>query len=231
MKADQNDLFMLLIKLKSYLLSLMESPKDSDGKFTYTNEYLQRRFPQKREEIISLLQKNDITCDEEIAFDDKVHSKFREIVKSYEKPRNLNLMLEEFQIESDNLRRLEKVNEYNSLRDKKIIAILKILLDLSKGWALHKELESAVEVYSALEEEELIRPHEEEKLNNLDSHTLESYNNIAEITSKYLSELINYYFDFGGNEALQELIDNFDRLKKSTSKKYFDLFKSHGLKL
>jgi len=77
MKTDQNDLFMLLIKLKSYLLSLMESPKDSDGKFTYTNEYLQRRFPQKREEIISLLKEHNITSDEEIAFDDKVHTKFR----------------------------------------------------------------------------------------------------------------------------------------------------------
>jgi len=153
------------------------------------------------------------------------------MVKSYEKPRNLNLMLNELQIESENLRFLEKVNEYNSARDKKIIEILKILLELSKGWALHKELESAVEVYSALEEEELIRPHEEEKLDNLDSNTLESYNHIAEITSKYLSELINYYFDFGGNQALQELIENFDKLKKTTAKKYFDLFKRHGLKL
>lgn len=231
MKPDQNELFMLLIKLKSFLLSLMESPKDGEGKFTYTNEYLQRRFPQKREELIALLIENGISCDEDIAFDDKIQAKFREIVKSYNKTRNLNLMLEELQIESENLRLLEKVNIYKSRRDKQIIGILKSLLELSKSWALHKELESAVEVYSTLEEEELIRPHEEEKLDNLDNHTVESYNQIAQATSKYLIELINYYFDFGGDQALKELIDNFDKLKKSTAKKYFDLFKKHGLKL
>lgn len=231
MKSDRNEMFMLLIKLKSYLLSLMESPKDADGDFTYTNEYLQRRYPQKRKEIISLLRENNINSDEDIAFDDKVHLKFRQLVKQFDKPQNLNLILEQLQIDTDDLRKLEKIQEFNSDRDKKLVQILKLLLELSKNWTLHKELTTAVEVYSTLEEEELIRPHEEERLNKLDGNTNESFQQIADLTSQYLTELINYYFDFGGNEALQELINNFDKLKKSTAKKYFDLFKKHGLKL
>jgi hypothetical protein len=226
MSNETFDLFLTLIKLKSYLISLVDQPEDCYKNFNLTEEYLKRRCPDKSEEIIGLLKKNKINSDCDIAFDETIHEKFKEIAASENNLVDLPTLLENLEIDSKNLFSNEVLK---SRREEKLREILKVLFHLAQNWVARKELENDVEDYSLLEEEDLIRPDEEKKLSKLDTYNSVSYNNISILSKKYLEQLTEYYFEYGGDISLVEFVNYLANLKMGITKKYLELFKKHGL--
>lgn len=226
MKQTSFDLFLILIKLKSYLISLVDQPEDCYKNFDLTEEFLKRRCPEKYEEIIELLKKNKINSDSDIAFDETIHEKFKEIAALESNLVDLPTLFEKLEIDSKNLfsRKVLKTQ-----REEKIKEILKVLFHLAQNWVARKELENDVEDYSMLEEEELIRPDEEKQLSNLDTYNSISYNNISTLSKNYIDQLAEYYFQYGGDIALVDFVNYLTDLKKIITKKYMELFKEHGL--
>ena len=116
-----------------------------------------------------------------------------------------------------------------SEREKKLSEILDTLFQLATNWALLKELEDQVDDYSILNDEEVIRPDEEKNLNTLDDTTFRAFSTISDLTKEYMNKLTDYYFNYGGDIALKDFILSLDETKKDVIKKYFKLFKDHGL--
>ena len=79
MKAEKNNLFLTLLKLKSYLVSMIDDPAGHYGNLKMAEQYLDIKFPDRKNEIINLLEDNNIYSDSEIAFDEKIIFKFRAI--------------------------------------------------------------------------------------------------------------------------------------------------------
>jgi hypothetical protein len=226
MSQESFDLFLTLIKLKSYLISLVDQPEDCYRNFDLTEEYLKRRCPDRREEILELLKKNKINSDSDIAFDETVHEKFKEIAALESNLVDLPTLFEKLEIDAKNLFNQEILK---TQREEKIKEILKVLFHLAQNWVARKELENDVEDYSLLEEEEVIRPEEEKKLSNLDTYNSISYNNISILSKKYIEQLTEYYFQYGGDISLVDFVNYLTDLKRVITKKYMELFKEHGL--
>jgi len=226
MSKENFDLFLTLIKLKSYLISLVDQPEDCYKNFNITEEYLNRRCPDKREDIINLLKSNKINSDCDIAFDENIHEKFKEITTAENNVVDLPTLLDKLEIEAKNLFKDEILK---SEREEKIKEILKVLFHLAQNWVARKEIESDVEDYSILEEEDVIRPEEEKKLSNLDTYNSISFNNISTLSKKYIELLTEYYFKYGGDISLVDFVNYLTNIRKVITKKYLDLFKKHGL--
>jgi hypothetical protein len=230
MDPQKSELFFLLLKLKSYLVSMIDNSEEAEKDFYYTEEYLDRRFPEKKEEIIELLVTNGINSDGEIAFNEKIVFEFKKMTSLNEENIDLTSLLRKFEIEAVGIERENrKRNSYISERDKELNEILSIIFQLATNWALHRELENKVDDYSALSSEELIRPEEEKKYDALGKSTSVSFENISKLTEKYIYNLTDYYFKFGGDLTLIEFVSELDRIKAMVFKKYSDLFKKHGL--
>jgi len=230
MEPDKPDLFFILLKLRSYLVSLLNSPEECDDSFTYTEEFLERRYPEFKEEIIELLVANNINNDMDIAFNEKIVFRFKDMVSGNEKRTDLAGLLKKFEIEAlsiekENKEKLSYINE----RERELNKIVEILFQLATNWAVHKELESRVDDYSALSDEDLIRPEEERSFDALDKNTHLSFDKISKLTEKYLRLLTDYYFKYGGDLTLIEFVEELDKIKASVFKKYSELFKKHGL--
>jgi hypothetical protein len=226
MSQENFDLFLTLIKLKSYLISLVDQPEDCYRNFDLTEEYLKRRCPDKREDILELLKKNKINSDSDIAFDETIHEKFKEIAALESNLVDLHTLFEKLEIDAKSLFSQEILK---TQREERIKEILKVLFHLAQNWVARKELESDVEDYSILEEEEVIRPEEEKKLTNLDTYNSISYNNISSLSKKYVEQLTEYYFQYGGDISLVDFVNYLTDLKRIITKKYMELFKEHGL--
>ncbi len=232
MESAKSDLFFTLLRLRSYLVSLLENPKEASDTFYYAEEFLERRFPDRRAEIIELLMKYGINSDRDIAFDENIHFKFKQIVDKEYANVNLSALLDKLEIESKEITKPVKTLEsYKSEREAKLSKILDTLLQLARNWAIHKELEEKVDDYSALSSEEALRPDEKRSLDELGSNTIFSFDAISKLTLEYINLLTDYYFRFSGDLVLANFIEDLDEIKNLVAQKYYDLFKQHGLDL
>ena len=80
MAYEQFDMFIILLKLKSYLISLIDDPSLSIQVLSTQKNTLLRKYPERKEEVIQLLKENKIESDGQIAFDENIQHKFKEIV-------------------------------------------------------------------------------------------------------------------------------------------------------
>ncbi len=230
MSTEKSNLFLTLLKLKSYLASMIDERSDSYNNFNFTEEYLNRKLPGKKDEIISLLEDNGIYSDVEIAFDEKILFKFRAIAEKTKANISLLNLLNKLEIEAkDSVVKEEARSNFITGREKKLGEILDLLFQLATNWAMLKELEDKVDDYSILDEEEVIRPDEERSLSALDGNTSRAFDIISEFTKKYIQMLTDYYFTFGGDIALKKFVDELEDTRNLVSKKYYDLFKKYGL--
>lgn len=230
MAYEQFDMFIILLKLKSYLISLIDDPSLEYTSFEYTEEYLLRKYPERKEEVIQLLKENKIESDGQIAFDENIQHKFKEIVIGPDSPQKLSEILDKFQIAaiSDTLK--EKILDgIKHSRQQKLKEIVSVLLQLARIWTKRNEIENSIEDFSLLDEEDLIRPEELRELGQLDHATSVSYKTISKLSEIYLEQLADYYFKFGGDVSLVQFIDSIEEFKRIVSLKYRDLFNEHGL--
>ncbi len=230
MSAENNDLFYTLLKLKSYLISLVDDPNECENDFIYTSEYLERKYPGQKEEIINLLLESGINGDCDIIFDEQIHHKFKDIAGKTQKEIDLLDLLEKLKIDSEELIKKEAVENYKSQKEYDVKNILNSLFELAKAWSSHKEINKNFDNYSVLDEEDMIRPNEENKLNNLDQNSELSFRFISSHTLKYLELYAEYYFQHGGDVFLNKFKEELDNLKKIISEKYEDFLKNHGIK-
>lgn len=230
MEKEKINLFMTLLKLKSYLVSIIDDRSDENDNFNLSIEYLTRKFPAAKDEIIALLENHGIYSDNEIAFSDKIILKFREIANEDKHKTNLFNMLKNLDIEArDSVLKDAGRSNYILDREKKLNDILDLVFQLATNWALLKELEDNVDDYSILNEENVIRPEEEENLNKLDNTTSKTFEALSELTKKYIERLTDYYFTYGGDIALKDFVENLEMTKRSVAQKYIELFKRYGL--
>jgi hypothetical protein len=230
MEADKPDLFYILLKLRSYLVSLLNTPEECDNTFAYTEEFLERRYPEMKEEVMELLIENGINSDYDIAFNEKIVFRFKEMISGTERRTDITSLLKEFEIDTLSLERDKKKTEsYRNERERELNKVLEALFQLAANWAVHRELESKVDDYSTLSEEDLIRPEEEKSYDDLGKNTEISFDKISRLTEKYIHLLTDYYFKYGGDITLIEFVEELEKIKVAVFKKYADLFKKHGL--
>ena len=230
MGADKNNLFLTLLKLKSYLASMIDEQSEKYNNLNYSKEYLERRYPDKSQVILNILEENGIYTDTDITFDDKIIYKFRAIANKSENHFDLLSLLEKLEIEAKDSVKKDGVRlSYISGREKKLSEILDSLFQLATNWAVLKELEDKVDNYSILDEEDVIRPDEEKNLSTLDDTTTKAFSILSDLTKKYIQKLTDYYFTYGGDIALKEFVQELEDVKISVIKKYSDLFKEHGM--
>ena len=230
MEKEKTNLFLTVLKLKSYLASMIDSRAVDCDNFNFTLEYLDRKYPASKSEIIKLLEDNGIYSDRDIAFDDSIILKFREIAHQDKSRINLVDMLSKLSIEArDSVLHDAGRSNYILEREKRLNDLLDIIFQLATNWTVLKELEDNVDDYSILNEEDVIRPEEEANLNALDSTTTKTFNIISDLTKRYIEHLTDYYFTYGGDLSLKEFVEDLEKVKRSVAQKYIELFKRYGL--
>ncbi len=230
MEYESTNLFFTFLRLKSYLVSLMDESKQNYKDFHYTEEYLSRRYPDEKTSIIRILEDNGIFNDADIAFNEKVIMQFRKIANESKAHTSLVDLLTKLEIEVKDFTSKDKErSKYISLREERLNSILEILFQLATNWSVLRELEDKVDSYSVLNDEEVIRPDEEKNLDALDSTTSQAFNIISDLTKQYIKRLTDYYFEYGGDISLKAFVEELDITKNEVNKKYFELFKKHGL--
>lgn len=224
MKANENNLFIILLRLKSYLVSMIDSEEESPDSLYYTEEYLQTKYPEIKEELISLLQKYHIKSDGQIAFDNSIHLKFKDIVESGSMSSGLNNILEKYSIDSQEFSTIESfINSYRLKRDKKIKDLVETLLRLARSWANLKNLQNEIDDFSELNEEDVLRPDEEKTYSKLDEISTKSLNDLNMLSKLYLDQLTDYLFKFGGDVQLKSLASFLKVLRERIEKTYSEL--------
>lgn len=224
------DTYLIFIKIKSYLVSLLDDPSHEIDSLELTEEFLDRKYPEHKEYILEMLVSNNILSDEQIAFDENILTRFKDIASSDINSVSLEEILKNFNIESIEKTLSEKsIQTFKQAREQKTKEIITILFQLARIWSYKTQLENEIDDYSLLEEEELIRPEEEFKLDKLDDDTNVSFGLISKLTNIYLEQLVSYFFDFGGNVSLANFINNLETFKKLVHKKYSELFQQYGL--
>jgi hypothetical protein len=219
MKEEKNNLFLTLLKLKSYLVSMIDEPGEQSGSLKMTEQYLDLKFPNRKVEIINLLEDNNIYSDNEIAFDGKIIFKFKSIANKTKPKSDLMEILNKLDIEAKDIILNETARiSLATEREKKSCEILFVLFQLSTNWEVLKDLEEKADNFSALNAEELIRPDEEKSFNALDSTTLKAVDTISIFTKRYLELLTDYYYTYGGGESLKEFMEDLERIKNQLRK-------------
>jgi hypothetical protein len=227
---EKPDFFYILLKLRSYLVSLINSPEECDDSFNYTEEFLERRYPDMKEEVINLLIENGINNDYDIAFNEKIVVKFKEMISGTERRTDISSLLKKHDIVSTSLERdRQRFESFKNEREKELNKVIETLFQLAANWAVHRELENKVDDYSTLSEEDLIRPEEAKSYDALGKNTFASFDKISKLTEKYINFLTDYYFQYGGDLTLIEFVEYLEKIKKAVFKKYADLFRKHGL--
>lgn len=226
---EKTDLFYILLKLRSYLVSLINSPEECDDTFTFTEEFLDRRYPEMKEIIMDLLLANGINSDYDIAFNEKIVFKFKDMIAETEKRTDISVLLKKYDIDAISLERdRKKLESFQNKRERELNKVIENLFQLAANWAVHRELENKVDDYSTLSEEDLIRPEEEKSFDTLGKNTDASFDKISKLTEKYIHLLTDYYFRYGGDLTLIEFAEELEKIKVSVFKKYADLLKKHG---
>ncbi len=230
MSPDNSDLFFVLLRLKSYLISLLDDPSECDDSFELTDEYLIRKYPDEFQDIKVLLLNEGIKNDSDIAFDSNIHIKFKEIVQKLSTVKDLPEILRETGIlVNDEELEDEEIQRIKDLKNFKMSYIENILVQLLRAWSIHDELEADFEDFSELSEENLLRMEESAKLDKLGRNAELSQKNIALLTEKYLELMSDYYFNYGGNVVLKTFVENVSKLDRKVKTKYNDLMIKHGL--
>src|SRR4030042_2865105 len=148
MEPERIKLYFILLRLKSFLVSFLDSPEDCEDNFIYTEEFLGRRYPDKREEIINMLREYDVKNDCEIAFDHNIQFKFRAMVDKGNTKVDLEIVLNNLEIEiNDSLLKDKEIGKIRLKREEEIKNILASLFKLSKIWIAHKHLQSDIDDY------------------------------------------------------------------------------------
>ena len=228
---ENNQLFIVLVRLKSYLMSVIDSREDAnDDPLYFTKEYLERKYSEDMIEILESITKHGIKSDVQITFDDDIHFKFQQLIEETNQPVDLISLLENMQIKAEELQSKEKhLDEIKNKRSEDLKRIITIIFQMAKFWTRHQKIEDDVEDYSRLEDEDMIRPEEEKKLYHLDKTAYLSFDNIAQLTKIYLELLTEYYFDYGGNINLEKFLKELDGIKTEVEEKYQSLLRKFGL--
>ncbi len=228
---EKNQIFIILVRLKSYLMSVIDSKEEElEDQLFYTKEYLERKYPEEIIEILDVLTSHGIYSDMQITFDEDIHVKFQQLVDEVNPQVNLSSMLENLKISAEELQSRERhLDEIKNKRADDLKRIITIIFQMAKFWTRHQQIEDDVENYSRLEDEEMIRPEEEKKLFHLDKTAFLSFDNIAQLTKIYLELLTDYYFDHGGNINLEKFLKEIDAIKTEVEDKYTTLLKKFGV--
>ena len=190
----------------------------------HTEEFLDLRFPQDKEEIISLLKENSVLSDREIVFDTGIHIKFKNIVEGIPKGMSLESIFEKVGISSDEFESIEAfISKYKNQREEELKEIVEILLQLAKLWVNHLEIENSVDDLLALHEEEVIRPEEGAVMANADKSSVSSLMKLTALSNKYLDMLSNYFFNYGGDIQLKTFLFDLEKFIKKVEGKYENL--------
>lgn len=229
MSNEPNNLLFTLLKIKSFLLSMLETVEEGSKSLELTEEFLERRFPDLKEEILDILISHGITTDAEIAFDQRMHLKFKDISDELDGRQTLEKLLKEFEIIIGADKNEKVLDSIKLEREEKLKIVVSHLLKLAKVWTIHNQIEAEVDDFSKLTDEELIRPDEEKKLELLTEKTAESFTLISSLTHQYLELFAEYYFNYGGDIPLDNFLKELEELKEFTAGKYRDLFIKHGL--
>ncbi|MCF8305096.1 MAG: hypothetical protein K9I71_02650 [Ignavibacteriales bacterium] len=229
--ADEHyDIYSILLRLRSYLISLIDNKDECDDSFSFSEEYLYRKFPEMADEIIELLRRFGLESDCDVVFRKNAVEVFRKIAESKKETTDLHHMLSSLSIDALLKDPKEKLLEhYSQVRDTRLREIINQLLIMAKFWSLHSDLQGDVDNFLKLSESELLRPEEEERLNLLDGSSDVSFDNIILMTGKYLAMLADYYFEYGGNLGLNQFIKELDKVKDGVRTKYEKFFAQHGL--
>lgn len=227
MSNEKINLFVKLVKLKSYLVSMIDNYEEAPETLYLTEEFLNLRFPDEKEEIITLLKENSILSDREIVFDTHVHMKFKNIAEGIPKGKSLESIFEQAGIISDEFESIEGfISKYKNEREDELKRIVEVLLQLAKQWVNHLEIENSVDDLLALHEEEVIRPEEDAIMDNADKSSVSSLIKLTTLTNKYLDLLSDYYFKFGGDIQLKTFLFELEKFIKKVEGKYEKLLKN-----
>ncbi len=228
--ANDEDLLITLLRLKSYLLSLIDSPSEGNDSLEYSEEYLLRKFPEQKEKIILMLKQNEIYSDAQIVFDNNIQNKFQNLVKNDFDDKNLDEILSRFGINAGRLLQLtEWSTDFKEEREKHLKQLVSILIKLANEWVSRKGIEESFDDYSTLAEEEVIRPEELEQLYSLDYETGLSFSKLSTLTLIYLKLFVDYLFEHGGNISLKNFQEKLLRISNNIDVKYKNLFDQSGL--
>lgn len=228
---ENNQIFIVLVRLKSYLMSIIDNREDGmDDPLHYTKEYLERKYQDEMFDILEVITANGISSDLQIAFDEDIHVKFQELIEDMNPQVDLISLLENLKINAEEFQQREKhLDEMKNKRAEDLKRIITIIFQMAKFWTRHQKIEDDVEDYSRLEDEDMIRPEEEKKLLYIDKTAFLSFDNIAQLTKIYLELLTEYYFNYGGNINLEKFLKELDGIKTEVEEKYNSLLKKFGL--
>ena len=230
MTSDNFDILFTLLKLKSFLLSMLDNQDEPEKDFTFTREYLERKYPDRADEIIDILTAHNLGNDYDIAFNEKVHLIFKEIAAVYNTTLDLNSILKKYDIETlHNGIKDAELEKTRIEKEQKIKKIVLVLFQTAKLWSTHNEIDNYIDNFSFLEDIDLIRPEEIKKLSELDKSSQASFGAIKMLTYSYINFMIDYLFCYGGDLILKEFSDDIEEIRTLINKKYKELFKSSGL--
>ncbi len=230
MPAYQSEILLTLVKLRYYLVSLIESPEECYDNFNLSEEFFERRNIVNGSELLERLQENGINNDCDIAFNKDIHNIFRTVAKDFSSNPDLQAMLDEFEIKA-NVSHLKEDNlsKFRMKREEKLNEIISLLFKLAKNWSMHHEIEDSIDDFNALEDVELLRPDEEKQLDVLGDNSVYSFDIISKQTEQYIELLTDYYFKYGGDLILAGFVNDISNLKSEVAKKYSNLSKENGL--
>ncbi len=230
MSSENFDILFALLKLKSFLLSMLDNQEDQEKDFSFTREYLERKYPDRADEIVDLLMEHNLFNDFDIAFNEKVHLTFKEIAAVYNTTLDLNSILKKYDIEIlQNELKDSELERIRAEKEQKIKKIVMVLFQTAKLWSSHNEIDNFIDNFSFLEDIDLIRPEELKKLSELDKSSQASYGAIKALTYSYINFMIDYLFCYGGDLTLKEFSDDIEEIRNLIHKKYKELFKTSGL--
>ena len=230
MAAYQSEILLTLVKLRYFLISLIESPEECYDNFNISEEFFERRNIINGNELLEKLQDNGINNDCDIAFNKDIHNIFKIVSQDFSSNPDLKSMLEEFEIEvNEALIKEDNISKFRREREKKLNEIINILFKLAKEWSMHHEIEDSIDDFNALDDVELLRPDEEKQLDVLGDNSVYSFDIISKQTEKYIELLSDYYFKYGGDLILAGFVNDISKLKSVVAKKYSNLSKENGI--
>ncbi len=230
MAAYQSEILITLVKLRYYLISLIESPEECYDNFNISEEFFERRNINNGQELIERLQDNGISNDCDIAFNKDIHNIFKIVAKDFSSNPDLKSMLEEFEIKVNEAHiKEDNISKFRREREEKLNVIINILFKLAKNWSMHHEIEDSIDDFNVLDDVELLRPDEEKQLDVLGDNSVYSFDIISKQTEKYIELLSDYYFKYGGDLILASFVNDISNLKSEVAKKYSNLSKKNGL--
>lgn len=230
MAAYQSEILLTLVKLRYFLISLIESPEECFDNFNISEEFFERRNIINGNELLEKLQDNGINNDCDIAFNKNIHNIFKIVSQDFSSNPDLKSMLEEFEIEvNEALIKEDNISKFRRKREEKLNEIINILFKLAKEWSMHHEIEDSIDDFNALDDVELLRPDEEKQLDVLGDNSVYSFDIISKQTEKYIELLSDYYFKYGGDLILAGFVNDISNLKSVVAKKYSNLSKENGI--